>query len=161
MDEQISVAEGALWALVAAGTALWGWYGWLLITWAGLMVLDYLTGSLAAARAGEWSSARAREGLWHKGGEICMVTVGLIADVFLGLSVRYLAIPLPPSVGHVLIGPIVTAWYSVTELGSIAENASLMGGPVPRWLLRVLKVAGEAVDKVGDKAAGDDSGPRE
>ena len=36
-------------ALIAAGTAVWGWMGWLVIAWLACMVMDYLTGSLAAA----------------------------------------------------------------------------------------------------------------
>ena len=43
--------------------------------------------------------------------------------------------------------PLVLAWYILTELGSIAENAALMGAPVPAWLVRVLKVGRQLVDE--------------
>ena len=33
-----------------------------------------------------------------------------------------------------LILPMVLAWYIFTEFGSIAENATDMGAPVPSWL---------------------------
>ena len=69
-------------ALIAAGTAIWGWMGWLVIAWLVCMVMDYLTGSLAAAKNGEWSSARAREGLWHKGGMLLVVLIIIMVPAF-------------------------------------------------------------------------------
>ena len=33
-------------------TALWGWFGWLVVLWASLMLADWLVGSAAAARGG-------------------------------------------------------------------------------------------------------------
>ena len=47
------------------------------------MALDYLTGSMAAAKEGQWSSARAREGIWHKCGMIVVVLVAAGADLLL------------------------------------------------------------------------------
>lgn len=61
-------------------TALWGWFGWLVVLWAALMLADWLVGSASAARDGRWSSARAREGAWHKGGMAVTVCVALSAD---------------------------------------------------------------------------------
>lgn len=49
-------------------TALWGWFGWLVLVWAALMLADWLIGSAVAAKDGKWSSEKMRAGAWHKGG---------------------------------------------------------------------------------------------
>ena len=51
-------------------TSLWGWFGWMVFVWVGLMLADWLVGSAAAMKAGKWSSAKLREGAWHKGGMV-------------------------------------------------------------------------------------------
>ena len=53
----------------------------------------------------------------------------------------------------VLVLPLVLAWYIITELGSILENAVKMGAPVPEWLIRILKASLELVDGAGEDAA--------
>ena len=57
-------------AFVAFLTALWGWLGWAVLIWILWMMLDYISGTAAARKAGEWSSDIAREGILHKLGEI-------------------------------------------------------------------------------------------
>lgn len=66
--------------VIAALTAFWGWFGWLVIIWVGLMLADWLVGSAVASKEGRWSSAKLREGAWHKGGMIVIVCVALVAD---------------------------------------------------------------------------------
>ena len=48
-----------------------------------------------------------------------------------------------------IVMPLVLAWYIVTELGSILENAVKMGASVPDWLVKLLKISVQAIDKVG------------
>ena len=57
-------------ALIAFGTALFGWVGWMVVLWLIALLLDYLTGTFAALYNKSWSSAAARQGLWHKLGSI-------------------------------------------------------------------------------------------
>lgn len=141
-------------ALLGALTGLWGWFGWLVIGWVFCMVVDYITGSLAAAKQGEWSSAQAREGIWHKTGMIVVVIVAAGADLLISLVLANIpAVQLPFDYGG-LICPIVLVWYGVTELGSITENAVDMGAPVPGWLTKLLQVSKDAIDSAGDQIAG-------
>ena len=49
--------------------------------------------------------------------------------------------------------PLVLAWYIVTELGSILENAIKMGAKVPVWLVSIMDATLKAVDKVGESAS--------
>ena len=73
--------RAAVTAVIAFGTALFGWVGWVIIIWLCAMVLDYITGSLAALSRGEWRSRLAREGLWHKLGSIAAVLVAALCDI--------------------------------------------------------------------------------
>lgn len=60
---------------VAVLTALWGWFGWLVVLFVGCMAVDYLTGTAAAMHRGEWSSKSARDGIFHKIGSVIVVMV--------------------------------------------------------------------------------------
>ena len=155
MEEKISAGKVLLTGLMAAGTALWGWFGWLALLWIAAMALDYLSGTAAAMKRGKWSSRAAREGLWHKAGMILAVVVSVLGDVLLGLVINHLPMVQLPFAYTVALSPVVLAWYILTELGSAAENAAKMGAKVPRWLTRMLSGAAEAVDKAGETAAGD------
>lgn len=66
--ENVNCFKAGVTAVFAAMTALWGWFGWLLLLWIGCMILDYFTGFGTAVKNGEWKSSTAREGIWHKVG---------------------------------------------------------------------------------------------
>jgi len=51
--EHINGFKAAVAAVVGCLTALWGWFGWLVVAWVVCMLLDYGTGTAAALRAGE------------------------------------------------------------------------------------------------------------
>lgn len=130
-------------ALLTAGiaflTSLWGWLGWAVIVFGAAMFLDWVTGSLAARARGEWSSTVARQGLWHKLGEIVALLVAALCDIAIAIILNTAAAPLLDGFeyGHYLT-LIVSIWYIFTELGSIIENAEKLGAPVPAWLLKVI-----------------------
>ena len=129
--DRLTTIKAAVSAAAAALTAFWGWTGWLAAAWFLAMLLDYATGSAAALRAGTWSSRCAREGLWHKAGSVA------------GLGAHY----------DVLLCPLVTAWYLLTELGSVVENAGALGAPLPQFLVRAIAVLRADVSQHG---GGDD-----
>ena len=136
--------------VIAMLTALWGWFGWLTVVWAGLMLADWLVGSAAAMKAGRWSSAKLWEGAWHKGGMVIIVCVALAADWLIASLIAHLPGVTLPFNYSVLIGPMVMVWYILGELGSLAEHAVSMGAKVPGWLTRVLDISREAVDAAGE-----------
>ena len=144
--------------VVAFLTALWGWVGWAVIIWLGCMMIDYVSGTMAAKAAGEWSSAAAREGLWHKLGEVFAVLVAALCDIALHVVVNgtgiQIGIELPA-----MVTPVVLLWYIITELGSIAENAGKLGAPVPDWLKRSLKNYKDKLDH--DRRGQDEEQPDE
>lgn len=143
-------------AVVATLTAFWGWFGWLLVVWVFLMLSDWLVGSAAAAHRGEWSSAKLREGAWHKGGMIVIVCIAMIADWLIGTMLGNLPGVELPFEYTALVGPLVVVWYIIGELGSLAEHGVNMGAPMPAWLVKLLAAGKNAVDAAGDKLAGGD-----
>ena len=143
-------------AVVGALTGFWGWFGWLILGWLVCMMLDYLSGTLAAASKGQWASSTAREGIWHKAGMIIVVMVSGAADLLISTVLTNITVIHIPFQYSGMICPIVLCWYIITELGSIVENAASLGAPVPSWLLKVLKVGESAIENAGDLIVGED-----
>lgn len=150
MNETFVTAKAAIVAFFGAVGIFLGWRGIMALVWVVLMLLDYITGTLAARKDGTWKSAIAREGLWHKGGMILVVLVAVIADMIMAVALPH--IPVLNIAWPNVLFPMVLAWYIVTELGSILENAIKMGAKVPVWLVKLLDATLKAVDKVGESA---------
>ncbi len=62
MEEKLTAIKAAMAAFFTALSAFLGWQGIMVVLWVIAMALDYISGSLAAWLAGEWSSAVARDG---------------------------------------------------------------------------------------------------
>ena len=142
MEIKVTIA-----AFFTAMSAFLGWQGVLAVIWFVAMALDYASGTLAAWLAGEWSSAVAREGARHKMGMFLVVIVSGITDITLGLICKQLPVDFA---WPVLVLPLVFAWYILTELGSILENAVKMGAPIPEWLMKILTVGLKAINAKGE-----------
>lgn len=130
-----------------------GWLGKVIFVWVLCMAIDWISGSAAAASHGKWSSATARAGIWHKIGMVLVVAVAGMTDFILGVAVEHI-----PGLGvqySVLVLPVILVWYIFTELGSIAENATEMGAPVPSWITKMLaagkKMAENQIDVPDEK----------
>ena len=155
MEERLNGAKAAVAAFLGALGAFLGWRMILLLTLVGLMLLDYGSGTLAARQNGTWKSETARNGIGHKLGMGLIVLVCAIADMVMlevckGLPNDVLAIEWP-----VVIFPMVTVWYILTEIGSIIENAMEMGAPVPEWLPKLIGAPIQAMDAVVEQTMGD------
>ena len=154
MENNLMAFKAAIAAFFTALGAFLGWQGIMAAVWVCCMAIDYLTGTAAACHSGEWSSKTAREGLWHKGGMIVVVIVAAIADGIMAVICANIPIGIE---WPILILPLVLAWYIITELGSILENAVKMGAPAPDWLVKLLKAGMKAVDSVGESAVDDEA----
>ena len=148
--EHINSFKAAVAAVCAAITALWGWFGWLVVAWIVCMIIDYATGSAAALRAGEWSSKSARDGIWHKLGIVVAVIVAAILDTVIGHLLGNVPGVELPFTYTVLLCPLVVIWYILTEAGSIIENAGALGAPIPAWLTKMIAALESKVDQAGD-----------
>ena len=148
MNDTLVGVKAAIAAFFTALGAFLGWKGIMAVAWVVAMALDYISGTAAACKAGQWSSKVARQGLWHKVGMIIAVTVSAIADGVLALICQHLPLGIAwPAV----ILPLVLAWYIITELGSILENAVKLGAAVPSWLTKLLKASLKAVEAMGEE----------
>ena len=151
MIEKVNGFKAAAAAVIAALTALWGWFGWLVLVWMVCMSIDYLTGYAAAGKNGEWNSAIAREGIWHKVGCIITVLVAGLLDGVIGYLLGNITALTLPFTYTVFLCPLVVAWYLLMELGSITENVGKLGAPVPPLLRRAIAVLKDSVDEAGEK----------
>ena len=149
--DHINGFKAAVAAVLGCLTALWGWFGWLVVAWVACMLLDYATGTAAALKAGTWSCKAAREGLWHKVGAMAAVLVAAILDGVLGLILDHIPALTLPFDYTVFLTVLVLVWYIMTELGSIVENIGALGAPVPAWLRKAIAALESTVDGAGDK----------
>ena len=143
--EKATEIKAAIAAIIGFLTALWGWLGWTVLIWICAILLDYVSGSLAAKREKNWSSEVARDGLWHKTGEIFSVLVAALCDIALQVVAEGSGIQIPFEIGP-LLTPIVLLWDILTEAGSIIENCGRLGAPVPKWFRQRIHDAKEAID---------------
>ena len=138
------VIKGAIAAVAGMYSAAFGVVGCLALVWVACMAVDYISGSAAACKNGEWSSKVAREGIYHKGGMLLVVVVAAITDAAVRMAVESI-----PSIGinySAVILPVVLVWYIFTELGSIVANAAAMGANVPEKLVKLLAAGKDAVE---------------
>lgn len=150
MRERLLALKAAIAVAIGTMGEFLGWKGVMVVVLALCMAMDYLSGTLAARKNGEWSSTIAREGLYNKGGTILIVGAAAVVDF-----VFYFLIPTLPILGRDLRNPgvflpLVLAWYIITEIGSILENASKMGAAVPKWFLKAVSATKKGVDKTGE-----------
>ena len=117
-----------------------------------MMVLDYVTGMLAAKEealehpkeAGfGWNSKKGAQGIIKKVGYLCIIAVAMVVDYILMYAAEGLGIPLQERAFFALL---VAVWYILNELLSIIENVGRMGAQVPEWLRKYIAVLKEAVD---------------
>ena len=148
--ERATEIKAAIAAVIGFLTALWGWLGWTVLLWICAILLDYVSGSLAAKREKNWSSEIARDGLWHKTGEIFSVLVAALCDIALQVVAEGSGIQIPFEIGP-LLTPIVLLWYILTEAGSIIENCGRLGARVPKWFRQKIKEAADAIDHDQEK----------
>lgn len=152
MNENLVAVKATLSAFFATLGMLLGWRVIMLLVWAVLMALDYLSGTLAARQNGTWKSSMAREGIGHKVGMILIVIVSMLADFVILMVCENLPYDVINFHWPVVIFPLVTMWYIITEIGSIIENAMEMGAKVPAWLPKLLNATLKAVESVGDNS---------
>lgn len=149
MTEKLTSFKFWISGLFGAVSAFLGWRGVLFVLLFVLACIDFGTGWFYALKSGNWKSSIAREGVAHKVGMFVIVVVSGMMDLCL-----YVICKLIPDFSFTwggLLLPFVLAWYIITEFGSIIENASLLGAPVPAWLVKMLEVGKKAIDNSADK----------
>lgn len=143
---KLGAVLGVIWAVALESVAP-------LVYWFALfVVVDFITGTIAACKAGEWSSHRLWTGMLKKGISFGFIILAHGIDVAFALILR--DIPLFQS--------ITLCAYCLGEFGSVIENVERMGygnalPPVLRRLFLSLEYRLEnAVDKKLDALGLDD-----
>jgi toxin secretion/phage lysis holin len=109
-----------------------------------LMVIDYISGMLAAKKEAleypdkpryRWSSKKSIIGIYKK--------IGYILTILVAVSTDYLIHKFSVELGlkfdsQTLFGLLVSIWFIINELLSILENANRMGVALPGFLVKVL-----------------------
>lgn len=149
MENYVTEAKATIAIFFTAVGTLLGWQGVMALVWVVLMIVDYMSGSWAARKTGTWKSSVARDGFLHKGGMILVVVVAVLADIVMSVALPH--IPVLNIAWPDILFPTVLAWYIITELGSILENAAKMGAKVPGWLTRIFNASLKAIDATGEK----------
>lgn len=149
MNETMLTIKAAVVGFFSLFGTFLGWKGVMFGFWVVAMAIDWLTGSYAARKSGEWDSSVAKTGAKNKVAAIVVVVVAGMADIIIALIGEH--IPLGFSWPGFLF-PLVLAWYLVSEFGSILENAIKMGANVPSWLAKGLKISLKAIEEVGEAA---------
>ncbi len=90
-----------------------------------IVMVDYLTGNMAAFKTGEWCSKTGFTGVTKKIFIFFMVAVAHSLDVLIGM-------------GDIMRNAVIIA-YAANEIASIIENASKLGFYIPPIISRGLK----------------------
>ena len=128
--------EAILAAILAFCTALWGWPGWAVLILIVCMALDWITGSWAARRKGQWSSSAARDGLWHKLGEIVALLVAALCDIAIRVILKSAAAPLLLLLAATLPHTsLLIAWRFSRRAMQAAFGVPMLGMSLTGWLM--------------------------
>lgn len=135
----------------AAFAALWVYLGQMLIPIAMLivvLVLDYATGMSKAWMTKTLSSKVGFKGIVKKLGYLIVVCCGMGVDWIIHTAVVSAGV----DAGAVYaVGIIVCVWLIINEIISILENLSIIGVPVPGFLIKIISKLKDSADKKIDR----------
>ncbi len=120
------LVKGAIAAVCSVCGFIFGDMDGLMIALVTLIIMDYLSGIIAAAAEKKLSSAVGAKGIAKKVFMLLIIAAANAADV--GLIGE----------GHVLKS-VTAVFYASNECISLIENAGRLGVPVPKKLLDVLE----------------------
>lgn len=136
MDIKQKTLKGALSAFLAVAVNYAGIIAVPIIMLCVVMLLDYITGMVAAWRSRELSSKKGSFGIIKKLCYLIAVCVGIIADwvIYSGLESMGVSLGI-----KVLFGVIIAIWLIISELLSILENLRKIGVPMPAFLEKIVR----------------------
>ncbi len=136
MDIKQKTLKGALSAFLAVAVNYVGIIAVPIIMLCVVMLLDYITGMVAAWRSRELSSKKGSFGIIKKLCYLIAVCVGIIVDwvIYSGLDSMGVSLGI-----RVLFGVIIAIWLIINELLSIVENLRKIGVPLPAFLEKIVR----------------------
>ena len=116
------------------------------------MIIDYITGMLAASYNSELSSKKGIRGIVKKVGYLALVLASMIIDWLISQGLQQININLHYSV---FFAVLVAVWLIINELISVLENLSRIGVPIPNFMKKLINRLKTTVDESeGDKSDG-------
>ena len=116
------------------------------------MIIDYITGMLAASYNSELSSKKGIKGIVKKVGYLALVLASMIIDWLISQGLQQININLHYSV---FFAVLVAVWLIINELISVLENLSRIGVPIPNFMKKLINRLKTTVDESeGDKSDG-------
>lgn len=114
-----------------------------------VMLLDYITGMLAAWYNAELESRKGAKGIVKKVGYMALVAVAMGIDWLIYCGLQQLGINLGYSV---FFAVLVAIWLIINEMLSVLENLNRIGVPIPKFLVKIINRLKVTVEKEsGDK----------
>lgn len=125
--------------------SFWSLYGAIIICVLVAIILDFVTGIVAALASGEKiSSEVGYRGFWKKVALILALAFGIFLDAFIPIMIGIVSLDLPFTLP---IGTIVGCYIVINEAISIIENINKAApSALPRWIKKILEGAGKAID---------------
>ena len=115
---------------------------------AAVMLTDYVTGMLRAAKTGKLSSRTGVAGILKKAGYIALVAVGVTVDYLLSHALSTVGIHLEI---NYCFGVMLTVWLIINELISILENLGALHIPLPQFLTQTIQALKDRVENRAKK----------
>ena len=133
--EKENVIHGVISLIIAGGSAYFQSIAIPLIVLTAVMLVDYITGMVAAYTKAELSSRKGLRGIFKKIGYFCLVAVGITTDYIICSALSSIGITNEVTM---VFGLIVTIWLIINELISILENLTKLEVPIPDFLVKVI-----------------------
>ena len=133
--ESITI-QGALAALMTMISYYCGIVAAPIIVLIAVMVIDYVTGMVAAWKVKKLSSKKGAFGIAKKVCYLALVCVGMGVDWLIYSGLRQVGVAWDYTI---FFGVVVTVWLVINELISILENLKKIGVPLPKFLIALIK----------------------
>lgn len=152
-----TLAKSIMAAFAGLGASFFQAYGPIFLCVCVAICLDVITGLVKAKATGEAiSSTVGTIGFWKKMALFFALAFGIFLDTFIPLMLDVVTVNLPFKMP---IGMIVGCYIVINESISIFENINKAAPTaLPKWIKKILKGAGETIDKGGESNGNDKSG---
>lgn len=120
-----------------------------------VMIIDYITGMIAAWKSKSLSSKKGAFGIVKKICYLFLVCVGIGVDWLIYSGLQSMGVSLGISM---FFGVLVTIWLIINELISILENLKKIGVPLPSFLSAIVNRLKHTTENVAEGEKNDEKG---